>query len=176
MEVTNPTFHFAQLTACLYYVCCTNKKNTEVAEIIEQHIIDSSVEVGSGCEWIGRGTEPQWNNSKSTKAYDHIARHHGPKLKANRLIGRAASTNDDQGQWLDAEDWIVAEQLVPKYLGEYIIDFHRPIGRVYHPDLRITQNVTRAFIQRNFDGTLNSGYPIAEGVSLRQLNRSSSHE
>lgn len=147
-----------------------------MAEIVEQFIIDSSREVGSGCEWTGSGTEPQWNNSKSMKAYDHIARHHGPKLKANRLIGRAASTNDDQGQWLDAEDWIVAEQLVPKYLGEYIIDFHRPIGRVYHPDLRITQNVTRAFIQRNFDGTLNSGYPIAEGVSLRQLNRSSSHE
>lgn len=147
-----------------------------MVEIVEQFIIDSSREVGSGCEWIGSGTEPQWNNSKSMKAYDHIARHHGPKLKANRLIGRAASTNDDQGQWLDTEDWIVAEQLVPKYRGEYIIDFHRPIGRVYHPDLRITQNVTRAFIQRDFDGTLNSGYPIAEGVSLRQLNRSSSHE
>ena len=34
----------------------------------------------------------------------------------------------------------------------------------------------RAFIQRNCDGTLNSGYPIVDGVSLRQLNRSSSHE
>ena len=147
-----------------------------MAEIVEQFIIDSSIEVGSGCEWTGSGTEPQWNNPKSMKAYDHIARHHGSKLKPNRLIGRAASTNDDQGQWLNAEDWIVAEQLAPKYQGEYIIDFHRPIGRVYHPDLRITENVTRAFIQRNFDGTLNSGYPIAEGVSLRQLNRSSSHE
>ena len=29
-----------------------------MAEIIEQDIIDSSVEVGSGCEWRGRGTEP----------------------------------------------------------------------------------------------------------------------
>ena len=70
----------------------------------------------------------------------------------------------------------MAEQLVPKYRGEYIIDFKRPIGRVYHPDRRITENVTRAFIQRNCDGTLNSGYPIVDGVSLRQLNRSSSHE
>ena len=147
-----------------------------MAEIVEQDIIDSSVEVGSGCEWTGKGTEPQWNNPKSTKAYDHIARHHGPKLKPNELMGRAASTNDDQGQWLDAEDWIVAEQLVPKYRGEYIIDFHRPIGRVYHPDLRITQNVTRAFIKRKIDGTLNCGYPIVDGVILRKLNRSSRYE
>ena len=147
-----------------------------MAEIVEQDIIDSSVEVGSGCEWTGKGTEPQWNNPKSTKAYDHIARHHGPKLKPNELMGRAASTNDDQGQWLDAEDWIVAEQLVPKYRGEYIIDFHRPIGRVYHPDLRITQNVTRAFIKRKIDGTLNCGYLIVDGIILRKLNRSSRYE
>ena len=147
-----------------------------MAEIVQQYIINSSREVGSGCAWTGSGTEPQWNNPKSMKAYDHIARHHGPKLTANRLIGRAASTNDDQGQWLNVEDWIMAEQLVPKYRGEYIIDFHRPIGKVYHPDRRITENVTRAFIQRNFDGTLNCGYPIVDGVSLRELNRSSSHE
>ncbi|NJK75603.1 MAG: hypothetical protein HC942_18250 [Microcoleus sp. SU_5_6] len=104
-----------------------------MAEIIEQDILDYSVEVGSGCEWIGNGSEPQWNNPKSTKAYDHIARHHGPKLKPHELIGRAAGSRDDQGQWLNAEDWIIAEQLVPKYRGAYIIDFHRPIGRVYHP-------------------------------------------
>jgi hypothetical protein len=91
-------------------------------------------------------------------------------------MGRAASTKDDQGQWLDAEDWIMAEQLVPKYRGEYIIDFQRPIGRVYHPDRTITENVTCAFIKRNIDGTLNCGYPIVEGVIMRKLNRSSSHE
>ena len=150
------------------------KKNTEVPEIIEQDIIDSSVEVGSGCEWTGRGTEPQWNNPKSTKAYDHIARHHGPKLKPNELMGRAASTKDDQGQWLDSEDWIRAEQLVPKYRGQYIIDFQRPIGRVYHSNRTITENVSRAFIQRNIDGTLNCGYPIVDEVILRKFNRSRS--
>jgi hypothetical protein len=142
-----------------------------VAEIIEQDIIDSSVVVGSGCEWTGKGAEPQWNNAKSTKAYDHIARHHGPKLHPHRLMGRATGTKDDQGQWLDAEDWIIAEQLVPKYRGEYIIDFQRPIGRVYHPDRTITENVTRAFIQRNIDGTLNCGYPIVDSVILRKLKK-----
>lgn len=145
-------------------------------EIIEQDIIDSSVEVGSDREWTGKGTEPQWNNPKSTKAYDHIARHHGPKLKPYELMGRAASTKDDQGQWLDAEDWILAEQLVPKYRGEYIINFYRPIGRVYHPDGTITENVTRAFIKRKIDGTLNCGYPIVDGITLRRVNRSSRYE
>ncbi|NJR24715.1 MAG: hypothetical protein HC786_22435 [Richelia sp. CSU_2_1] len=134
------------------------------------------MEVGSGCEWIGNGSEPQWNNPKSTKAYDHIARHHGPKLKPHELIGRAAGSRDDQGQWLNAEDWIIAEQLVPKYRGAYIIDFHRPIGRVYHPDRTITENVTRAFIQRNIDGTLNSGYPVVDGVILRKFNKRTGHE
>ena len=146
-----------------------------MAEIIEQDIIDSSVEVGSGCEWTGRGTEPQWNNPKSTEAYDHIARHQGPQLKPYKLMGRAA-TKDDQGQWLNSEDWIIAEQLVPKYRGQYIIDFQRPIARVYHSNRTITENVSRAFIQRNIDGTLNCGYPIVDGVILQKLNRRSSDE
>jgi len=131
-----------------------------VAEIIEQDIINSSVEVGSGCEWTGKGVEPQWNNPKSTKAYDHIARHHGPKLKPHELMGRATSSNKDQGQWLDSEDWIIAEQLIPKYSGKYIIDFQRPIGIVYHPDGTITENVTCAKIKRNPNGTLKYGYPV----------------
>ena len=67
-------------------------------EIVEQDIIDPTIEVGSGYEWTGRGTEPQWDNPKSTKAYDHIQRHHGPQLKLSQMIGRAAKTNRDQGQ------------------------------------------------------------------------------
>mgnify|MGYP003402894521 FL=1 len=147
-----------------------------MTEIVEQDIIDSSVEVGSDCEWIGSGTEPQWNNPKSMKAYDHIESYHGPKRKANRFIGRATSTNDDQGQWLNAEDWIMAEQLVPQYSGNYIIDFQHPIGRVYHPDGTITENVTRAFIQRAFDGTLNSGYPVVNSRTLSRMKGINSNE
>ena len=41
-----------------------------------------------------------------------------------------------------------------------MLPFKRPIGRVYHPDGTITENVTRAFIQINYDETLNSGYPV----------------
>ncbi|AFZ27971.1 hypothetical protein Cylst_5998 [Cylindrospermum stagnale PCC 7417] len=77
-----------------------------------------------------------------------------------QLKGRVASTRNYQGQWLNAEDWVKAEQIIPKHSGRYIIDFKRPIGRVYHLDGTITENVTRAFVQRNNDGTLNSSYPV----------------
>jgi hypothetical protein len=137
-----------------------------VAEIIEQDIIDSSVEVGSGCEWTGRGTEPQWNKPESTKAYDHIARHHGPQLKPHKLMGRSTSTNKDQGQWLNPDDWVNAEQLIPKCSGKYIIDFQRAIGRVYHPDKTITESVTCAKIERKPDGTLKYGYPVVKSSTF----------
>ena len=55
----------------------TSGLSSEV-EIVEQDIIDLTIQVGSNCEWIGSGSEPQWDNPKSTKAYDHIERHHGP--------------------------------------------------------------------------------------------------
>jgi len=137
-----------------------------VVEIIEQDIIDSSVEVGSGCEWRGRGTEPQWNNPKSMKAYDHIARHHGPQLKPHELMGRSTSTNKDQGQWLNPHDWVNAEQWIPKYSGKYIIDFQRAIGRVYHSDGTITESVTCAKIERKPDGTLKYGYPVVKSSTF----------
>ena len=148
----------------------------EEVEIVEQDIIDPSIEVGSGCEWKGSGSEPQWNNPKSTKAYDHIERHHGSKLKPEQLRGRAARTNNNQGQWLDQQDWVKAEQLTPKHPGRYIIDFKRPIGRVYHPDGTITENVTRAFIKRKPDGTLKSGYPVLDRFTLSSLNRNNKSE
>jgi len=41
-----------------------------IIEIVKADIIDSAIKVGSGCEWKGKGKQPQWNNPKSTKAYD----------------------------------------------------------------------------------------------------------
>ncbi|GAB4199318.1 MAG: hypothetical protein Fur006_49890 [Coleofasciculaceae cyanobacterium] len=148
----------------------------EEVEIVEQDRIDPSIEAGSGCEWKGSGAEPQWTNPKSTKAYDHIERHHGSKLKPARLRGRAARTNNNQGQWLNQQDWVKAEQLTPKHPGRYIIDFQRPIGRVYHSDGTITENVTLAFIKRKPDGTLKSGYPVVDSFSLSSLDRTNINE
>lgn len=149
---------------------------SENSEIVEQNIRDSSLTVGSGCEWQGNGSEPQWDNPKSTKAYDHINRHHGSKLKPHKLTGRAARTNDDQGQWLNDRDWVKAEQLTPKHPGEYIIDFKRVVGRVYRPDGTIVENVTRVLIKRNYDGTLKCGYPVVDSYTLPSSNRSKKNE
>lgn len=134
----------------------------EYIEIVESDIIDDTVEVGSGCEWRGTGSEPQWDNPKSTKAYDHIIRHHGAKLKPSNLQGRASSKNQDQGQWLNDQDWLTLEKLIPKYYGNYTIKFNRPIGRVYHTDGSVTENVIYALIGRNPDGTIKYAYPIVK--------------
>lgn len=131
-------------------------------EIVESDIIDDTVEVGSSCEWRGTGKEPQWDNPKSTKAYDHIIRHHGAKLKHSNLQGRASSKNQDQGQWLNDQDWLQLEKLIPKYYGNYTIKLSRPIGRVYHTDGSVTEDVIYAQIGRNSDGTIKYAYPIVK--------------
>jgi len=151
-------------------------QNAEKVEIVQQDIIDPSIEVGSGCQWTGSGREPQWNNPKSIKAYDHIERHHGPKLKPENFRGRIASKNTNQGQWLNAQDWVEAEKFIPKYHGKYIVNFKRPIGRVYRTDGTITENVTRAFIIRNEEGRLKTAYPILNTDDLSSLTRSNSNE
>ncbi|NEO58029.1 MAG: hypothetical protein F6K54_36220 [Okeania sp. SIO3B5] len=51
---------------------------------------------------------------------------------------------------------------MPKYYGYYVIKFNRPIGRVYHDDGRISENVVYAEIGRNSDGTIKYAYPIVE--------------
>ncbi|MEO7002160.1 MAG: hypothetical protein ABI068_10060 [Ktedonobacterales bacterium] len=35
---------------------------------------------------------------------------------------------------MDRKAWAQAEQVAPKYPGPYILDYCRPIGRVYRPD------------------------------------------
>jgi len=124
--------------------------------------------VGSGCQWNGRGVEPQWNNPKCSKVYDHILRHHGPQLQPRHFQGRIASTNTDQGQWLNLQDLVKAEQVTPKHPGRYIIDFQRPLGRVYHADGSITENVTRVNIKRKLDGTLKYAYPVVDNYTLKR--------
>ncbi|NEP43754.1 MAG: hypothetical protein F6K35_32830 [Okeania sp. SIO2H7] len=56
----------------------------------------------------------------------------------------------------------MAEKLIPKYYGQYLIKFNRPIGRVYHLDGTVTENVVYVEIGRNSDGTIKYAYPIVE--------------
>ncbi|NER19557.1 MAG: hypothetical protein F6J96_02130 [Symploca sp. SIO1C2] len=49
-----------------------------------------------------------------------------------------------------------------------IIDFKRPVGRVYHRDGTITENVTRINIKRKLDGTLRYAYPVTDTYTLKR--------
>jgi Pretoxin HINT domain len=130
-------------------------------DILAQTIDDDSITVGSGYPWTGNGAEPKWGNVKS-KAYGHALSDHGPKGKASDMQNRANSKGF-QGQWYNAEDIIAAEQMTPPHPGVYVIEFERPIGRVFvkggSPDTAI-QDVSRAFVKRRFDGTIATAYPI----------------
>jgi hypothetical protein len=140
---------------------------TPAPVVVQQNVRNPNVRVGSDAPWTGVGPEPQWSNAKSVKAYDHIESTHGPKLKASNFQGRAASGQPQQGQWYNAEDWVAAEKMTPPHPGDYIVEFGRAVGRVYNADGTVTENVTRAFVQRRPDGTLNSAYPIDNGFTLR---------
>ena len=135
------------------------------AEVIQQEVTNPDIEVGSGHPWTGSGSEPQWDNPKSTKAYGHIESTHGPKVKPSQFQGRIASTGNEQGQWYKAENWVEAEKLIPKHPGKYIIDMKRPIGRVYKTDGTTVENVTRAFVRRNPDGTLDTAFPVSDSYT-----------
>jgi Domain of unknown function (DUF4157) len=138
------------------------------ATIVQQEVANPNVKVGSGETWTGKGGEPQWNNPKSTKAYDHIESTHGPKVKPNQFEGRMGSTgtSKSQGQWYDPNDWVAAEQLTPKQPGKYVLDFRRPIGRVYKAGGPPVENVTRAFVRRLPDGTLDTAFPVTDDYTF----------
>ena len=126
--------------------------------------------VGSRHPWAGRGPAPQWGNPSSDKAYSrHIRRHHGPLLAVESLRGRAERTGKPQGQWHAQQDWVRAEQMAPSQPGLYIVDFGRPVGRVVNPTRlggNVIEDVTRAFIERRADGTINSAYPVDNNFQL----------
>jgi len=44
-----------------------------------------------------------------------------------------------------------------------IVSFDKPIGRVYHPDGKITENVNKVLLRRNPDDTVKTSYPITDG-------------
>ena len=142
-------------------------RRTETSgRVLQEDIRDPDVNCGGGHQWTGTGSEPQWNNPDSTKAYDHIASTHGPRVGLRQFEGRMARTGNPQGEWSNHNDWVLAEEIAPKHPGRSIIDFGRPIGRVHHPGSDPTEGVTRAFVQRNPDGTINSAYPVTNDFTL----------
>ncbi|HKE74207.1 MAG TPA: hypothetical protein VKB57_11365 [Acidimicrobiales bacterium] len=135
------------------------------ANVIASAGVDTNVTVGSRGGWRGSGDPPQWPNPKSTKAYGHVESTHGPRLKARHFQGRIASTGNDQGQW-SGPHWVEAEGRTPQHPGRYIVEMGRAIGRVYRANAEIVEGVTRAFVQRNPDGSINSTYPVTNDFVL----------
>jgi hypothetical protein len=128
--------------------------------VVHQEISDPNVSCGSQHPWEGSGAPPKWGNPKSIKAYDHAESEHGPKRPAPELWDRMKGTGNAQGQWYDPKDWVLAEQAAPQNPGRYVVDLGKPVGRVYRTDGTITEGVTRAYVQRDADGTLVSTYPV----------------
>jgi len=59
------------------------------------------------------------------------------------------------------------ELATPPYYGQYVIDFHRPVGRVFHQNGPVETDVTRVLVVRAKDGTLTSAYPVTKGYTLK---------
>ncbi len=118
-------------------------------------------EVGSGEPWTGTGPEPQWGNPKSTKAYGHSLSDHGPKLDPKNLAGQAKSLETDQGQWLDENGPVEAEQLAPKRPGVFVVSMGRVVGKVYLPDGTVV-DATKVFVKRRTNGTIATSFPVTD--------------
>lgn len=102
----------------------------------------------------------KWGNPKSRPAYGHSQSKHGAKRAAQKLKDRASTKRKQQGHFYDDKFIVEAEQRAPLTQGENVVQMGRPVGRVYHPDGSITENVTSVIVIRNADGTLVTSYPI----------------
>jgi hypothetical protein len=81
-----------------------------------------------------------------------------------------AESKGAQGQWYDDADIVLAEQVAPKHPGKYLMDFKRSIGRVFVKGQgkdNPVEGVTRFYIQRKPDGTLETTYPVSKNFTLQ---------
>jgi hypothetical protein len=102
----------------------------------------------------------KWGNPKST-AYGHSLSRHGVKRSAQRNRDRAKTNpSGKQGQFYDDNFIVEAEQRAPLTPGVHDVPMGRPVGRVYHKDGTVTENVTTVRVIRLQDLTLDSCFPI----------------
>lgn len=112
----------------------------------------------------GIPVDAAWGNPKSVKAYGHSLLEHGPKRPAQELIDRAVGKSTPQGQWLDENFIVEAEQRAPLKEGENIVDMGKPVGKVYMPDGSVVENVSKVKVIRRADMTVNTSYPFSGGT------------
>ena len=101
-------------------------------------------------------------NWKSTPTFGHTFNKHGQgQKKTKALQGRAASTAQEQGQWLDNEKAAEFLKDLKNDIGDEPIEVEIPsgLGQVISPDGTITP-VNRALVVPKPDGTYRTAYPI----------------
>jgi hypothetical protein len=80
-----------------------------------------------------------------------------------------AEAKGRQGQWYDEQDIIEAEKKAPPNPGTYVVEFNRPIGRTFlkggSADNPV-EGLTRAFVQRRPDGTINTSFPVEDSYQF----------
>jgi hypothetical protein len=114
---------------------------------------------------------------KSASAYDHSLNEHGATRPAKELADRAKTKKDpatrlpgnQMGQWYNDQLVIELDQRFPNNgIGRpEIVDFGRPVGRVYLPDGRVISDVTTCSIMRYPDGTFNNAFPALPDAVFR---------
>ncbi len=114
---------------------------------------------------------------KGKSAYDHSLNEHGSDRPAKELMDRAKTKKDpatrlpgnQMGQWYNDQLVIELDQRFPNNgIGQpEIVDFGRPVGRVYLPDGRVISDVTTCSIMRYPDGTFNNAFPALPDAVFR---------
>jgi hypothetical protein len=110
-------------------------------------------------EGVASNRSLKWGSPKSP-AYGHSQIRHGVKRPAQKLKDRARTKRKQQGQYYDDKFIVEAEQRAPLTPGEHIVPMGRPVGRAYHPDGTVTENVTSVLVVRRADDTLITSYPF----------------
>lgn len=105
------------------------------------------------------------SSAAAPKPRDPIYRHaidgHGSQLSPDALMSEAATrrgTGVPQGQFYNNAIIPEADALAPQGPGEHVVDFGRPIGRVFLPDRTVLSDVTRVLVVR-MNGSVDA-YPI----------------
>ena len=110
----------------------------------------------------GMDSAPNW---RSKPNWGHTFNRHGAgSKKTNKLVGRAASENEPQGQWLNndaAAEHIFEQAQSLDLTGPTYISIPDGLGQVVMPGGSIV-STTRAIVVPNGRGTVRSAYPIPD--------------
>ncbi|MFC0437396.1 LamG-like jellyroll fold domain-containing protein [Kutzneria buriramensis] len=122
------------------------------------------VEAGATALLVHNCDNVNWS-PKSTKTFGHVFERHGAGGKNLKgLVGRAASTGEEQGQWLDnnAAADLLREHWDPDNLEPRVIDIPEGLGQVVRPDGTIVPASRAVIVPRKPGGVYKTAYPVSD--------------